>query len=70
MRTLVDIPSDDVKALDAAAERAQKPRAALIREAISDYLARHAVDASEEAFGLWDGKVDGLAYQRKMRSEW
>jgi hypothetical protein len=70
MRTLVDMRPEDVEALDAAARRAKKPRAALIREAISEYLAKHAPPDFDGAFGLWGGKIDGLAYQRKIRAEW
>jgi predicted transcriptional regulator len=70
MKTLVDIHDDDMRALDEAAARAKKPRAALIREAIAEYLHQHHGANAEEAFGLWGGKIDGLAYQRKARSEW
>ncbi|MDL2410622.1 CopG family transcriptional regulator [Rhizobium calliandrae] len=72
MRTLVDIGDPEVKALDRLAQREKVSRAALIRKAIDDFLARNSSGSSEvEAFGLWgDRKVDGLAYQEDMRSEW
>jgi predicted transcriptional regulator len=71
MRTIVDIPDTQVRALAALAERVNLPRAALVREAIADYLARHRHDAQAEAFGLWGGDgPDGLAYQEKVRAEW
>jgi metal-responsive CopG/Arc/MetJ family transcriptional regulator len=38
MRTLVDIPDDQIAQLDALAERERKSRAAEIREAIRQYL--------------------------------
>lgn len=71
MRTIIDIPDAVVRDLAALAERLNQPRAALVREAIADYLARHRQTAQTEAFGLWgsDGP-DGLAYQQKVRAEW
>jgi metal-responsive CopG/Arc/MetJ family transcriptional regulator len=71
MRTLVDIEERDLLLLDRLATEAKRSRAALIRDAISDFLRRRRAPAEDEAFGLWgDRKVDGLAYQRKVRSEW
>ncbi|AYG63740.1 CopG family transcriptional regulator [Rhizobium jaguaris] len=71
MRTLVDIGDPEVKALDRLAQREKMSRAALIRKAIDDFLARNNADSEAEAFGLWgDRKIDGLAYQENMRGEW
>ncbi|MFS2175292.1 CopG family transcriptional regulator [Rhizobium pisi] len=71
MRTLVDIGDPEVKALDRLAQRVKMSRAALIRKAINDFLARNNADIEAEAFGLWgDRKIDGLTYQENMRSEW
>ncbi|ABC94444.1 hypothetical conserved protein (plasmid) [Rhizobium etli CFN 42] len=71
MRTLVDIGDPEVKALDRLAQREKMSRAALIRKAINDFLARNNADIEAEAFGLWgDRKIDGLAYQENMRREW
>ncbi len=71
MRTLVDIGDQEVKALDRLARREKMSRAALIRKAIDDFLARNNADSEVEAFGLWGaGKIDGLAYQEDIRSEW
>jgi metal-responsive CopG/Arc/MetJ family transcriptional regulator len=71
MRTLVDIPEGDVRALDDLSRRRRVSRARVIRAAIGDYLARHRRQDEEDAFGLW-GKsaVDGLEYERRLRSEW
>ena len=49
----------------------KRSRAALIREAIDDFLAKRRSKHEGDAFGLWGKrKVDGLAYQEKARSEW
>lgn len=71
MRTLVDIEEKDIADLDEIAEKSKKSRAALIRAAIGEFLAKRRARAESDAFGLWgDRKIDGLAYQRKARAEW
>jgi predicted transcriptional regulator len=70
MRALIDIPEAELKQLAELGERSRRSRASMVREAIAEYLDRHA-PAAEAAFGLWgERKIDGLAYQRKVRSEW
>jgi len=71
MRALIDMSDAQVEALDALAKRVRRPRAALVRAAIDDYLDRHRREQVEDGFGLWGRrKVDGLAYQEKARREW
>jgi metal-responsive CopG/Arc/MetJ family transcriptional regulator len=71
MRTLVDITDRQVAALDELSKREERSRAALIRQAIDDYLAKRRSKQENDAFGLWgERKVDGLIYQEKVRSEW
>ena len=71
MRTLVDLGDSQVEALDELSKKHQRSRAALIREAIDDFLAQRRSDREGDAFGLWGKrKVDGLAYQEKARGEW
>lgn len=70
MRTLIDIPDDELQRLDAIGENEQRSRASVVREAIAEYLVNHEA-SDESAFGLWGKRaVDGLAYQKKVRSEW
>jgi hypothetical protein len=72
-RILTDIPDDDVRELDAIARRDGKSRAAVLREAISNYLAEGAKEGFERYFGLWErhgSTVDGLEYERRLRQEW
>ena len=60
-----------LEALNALGEQQQQSRAALIREAVAEYLVRHRRQDAEAAFGLWNGSAgDGLAYQEKVREEW
>ncbi len=71
MRTLVDIPEKQLKELERLSKKRKMSRAALIRDALSDYLGRQKPLEKHEAFGLWgDRVVDGLEYQRKLREEW
>lgn len=71
MRTLVDLPGPQVQALDRLAKRRARSRAALIREAVDDYLSRHERRSSDEAFGLWSADpVDALAFEDRIRNEW
>jgi hypothetical protein len=49
----------------------QRPRAAVIRDAIEAYISQHKPMLGADAFGLWKSKkVDGLEYQQELRSEW
>jgi predicted transcriptional regulator len=72
MRTLIDLHDSQVQALAALCDRVKQPRAALIREAVDEYLAKRRTQKSlDEAFGLWGkGGQDGLEYQEKVRAEW
>jgi metal-responsive CopG/Arc/MetJ family transcriptional regulator len=71
MRTLVDLGDSQIQALDELSKKEKRSRAALIRQAIDDYLAKRHSNQEGDAFGLWGRrKVDGLAYQEKVRREW
>lgn len=71
MRTLIDIPAEDLKLLNSVAKKRDISRAELVREAIATALAPYRRKMNHRAFGLLaDLKEDGLAYQERMRSEW
>ena len=71
MRTLVELPDEQIEPLEALAEQMQLSRAELIRHAVSDYLRRYQSVDGDAAFGLWrERQEDGLAYQERMRSDW
>ena len=71
MRTLVDLGDTQVQALDALSRKEKRSRAALIRQAVDDFLDKRSFEQEGDAFGLWGKrKMDGLAYQKKVRSEW
>jgi metal-responsive CopG/Arc/MetJ family transcriptional regulator len=71
MRTLIDLGESQLQELNELSKKEKLSRAALIRQAIDDYLAKRRSNQESDAFGLWGKrKTDGLAYQKKMRSEW
>lgn len=71
MRTLVDIPDEDLRALDELGEQRKTSRAGVIRQAIREHIAANRKGSLDDAFGLWRGKCeDGVEFQRRLRSEW
>ena len=73
MRTLVDIPDEDIEKLDALAAQANRSRAAEIREAIREHLAeRSNNDWIRRGAGYWKDRTDigdAVEYQRSMRED-
>jgi len=71
MRTIIELPQEQLRALAEVCRREQISRAEAVRRAVADYASRHATGEAEKAFGLWRGRrVDGLAYERRLRREW
>ena len=71
MRTIVELPEQQIEALKAMSEQEGLSRAELMRRAIAEYLAHHQGRVGESAFGLWhDQGEDGLTRQQKLRQEW
>ncbi|TDG04298.1 ribbon-helix-helix protein, CopG family [Paraburkholderia guartelaensis] len=71
-RILIDLTEAQVEELAALVQSEHRSRAAIIREAIESYIAqRKRVAAGEDVFGAWKGRqIDGVDYQRELRSEW
>jgi metal-responsive CopG/Arc/MetJ family transcriptional regulator len=71
MRTIIDLPPNQVVSLDEICKRERLSRAEVIRRAVAQYIQKHRLCPSDEAFGLWrDREVEGVSYQRKLRREW
>jgi metal-responsive CopG/Arc/MetJ family transcriptional regulator len=72
MRTLVDIPNDDLEALDALNKSEGVSRSEAIRRAIKAYVElKTPVAKRHDGFGLWkDYGIDTDEYLRKIRAEW
>ena len=56
MRTIVDLPDDQVQALAEVCRREKISRAEAVRRAVTEYAKRHAAGGAEQAFGLWRGR--------------
>lgn len=72
MRTIVDIPDEQISVLKAMGERDHLSRAELVRRALAEYIRKRQVGLGEGGcFGLWkDRDEDGLVVQHKLREEW
>ena len=70
MRTLIDIPDNQIAALAIICEVEKLSQAEAIRQAIAAYLELKKVSPTR-AFGVWkERSVDGLSYQEQARAEW
>ena len=73
MRTLVDIPDEDIQQLDALAAKTKRSRAAAIRDAVKLYLVRNSNnDWIERGYGYWANRTDigdSVEYQRAIRED-
>ncbi|CAM2198001.1 putative transcriptional regulator, CopG family [Paraburkholderia kururiensis] len=70
-RILIDLPDSQIEDLTVIVEAEQRPRAAVIRDAIEAYIVQRKRALGVDVFGLWKSrKVDGLIYQQELRSEW
>jgi predicted transcriptional regulator len=71
MGSLVEIKEEQLRELDRLASALDRTRAALIEDALAEYLNRRKVGHRDRAFGLWrEPGIDGLAYQEEIRKEW
>lgn len=70
-RILIDLPDEQIDELAALGEAQQRSRAAVIRDAISAYVASNKRRPVVDVFGMWQSrKIDGLRYQQELREEW
>lgn len=79
MRTIVDIPEDDIRWLDQKAGETGKSRTAIVREAVAVYRVEQSDDAERRraalraGFGAWKGRTDigdAVEWQRRERAGW
>lgn len=79
MRTIVDIPENEIKALDVLGQKRNLSRTALVREAVQRYLSEEQQAQKgklDQYFGMFRDDptafngMDGLTYQQDMRAEW
>ena len=62
MRTIIELPEDQLEALDGICRRDEISRAEAIRQAVDTLIGRSGAGTSERAFGLWRNRprLDGL----------
>ncbi len=75
MRTIVDLPKEQIEALDSYAKSKGISRAAAVRESVAAYLPskKKKIDWSKHpSFGGWKApkNFDSVEHVRKLRSEW
>lgn len=72
-RFLVDLTEKQKAALERLSAKEKRSRVSLVREAIDALVEsrKKKKSALMAGFGLWgDREIDGVEYQRKIRSEW
>jgi len=71
MRTIIDLPDEQVSALQRLGEHTRLSRAELVRRAVTEYLGKYHIEEMNCAFGLWQARGgDGLEYEDILRGEW
>ena len=71
MRTIIDLPEEQVQRLGGLCRREGVSRAEAVRRAVTDYLNAHSMREQRDAFGIWrERRPDGLEYERRLRREW
>lgn len=71
-RTIISLEEEDKNWLDEEAERTGKPMAVIVRTAIHhlrEEKERALSSLLKQTSGTW-GEGDGLAWQKRLRSEW
>lgn len=74
MRTLIDLPKEQMEALAALCQREGISRAEAVRRAVALMLEEKKIglqQALQDSFGMWKNRaIDGVEYQRELRAEW
>ncbi|MBI3359068.1 MAG: ribbon-helix-helix protein, CopG family [Nitrospirae bacterium] len=71
MRTIVDLPKEQLQVLSSLCEKEKISRAEAIRRAVNKLLAEASVGSLESAFGIWKHKkLSSRQYVERLRLEW
>lgn len=71
VRTIIELPVEQLDALDRWRRREGVSRAEAIRRAVALLIEAQGAADRREAFGMWANRpVDGLAYEAAIRTEW
>ena len=71
MRTIIDLPDEQIRRLADVCRREGVSRAEAVRRAVADYLDARCLRERDDAFGMWRGRrLDSIEYERRLRREW
>jgi len=70
MRTIIDLPADQVRALAELCKAEKISRAEAIRRALGEMLTRRQTLGREQAFGVWRNRGDSRLFVEGLRREW
>ena len=70
MRTIIELPEDQVNALAELCKAERISRAEAVRRALGEMLARKQSKGREQAFGVWENRGDGRKIVESLRKEW
>jgi len=71
MRTIIDLPDEQVRGLDLWCQRERISRAEAVRRAVRDALSTRNSSPRADTFGAWVGKkINGREYVESLRAEW
>jgi len=71
MRTIIDLPVEQVCGLDLWCKRERISRAEAIRRAIHNALSAQRSNPRADAFGAWSGKkLESRTFVESLRAEW
>jgi metal-responsive CopG/Arc/MetJ family transcriptional regulator len=70
MRTIIDLPEQQLAALGAFCERERISRAEAIRRAVEAWLASRLPAERASAFGAWERGEDSRKIVDDLRAEW
>jgi len=70
MRTIIDLPENQVRALADLCESEKISRAEAVRRALAEMLSRKQNKGREQAFGAWKKRGDSRKIVEALRREW
>ena len=71
MRTIVDLPEEQVRGLDLWCQRERISRTEAVRRAVRAALSTQCSNPRAEVFGAWAAKkVNSRKYVEALRAEW
>lgn len=70
MRTIIDLPDDQVLSLSRLCETEKISRAEAIRQALREMLDRRQLQNRDQAFGTWKKRGDSRKLVESLRGEW